>query len=83
MVGALEAEDVEFEVDRENWETVMMFMRVQTQWRYGFAGPTGLDYAAVEAAMRMVRAEKTDDLFTGIQIMEVAALKTLAAERAK
>ena len=30
----------EFEVWEENWEIVEMFLRMQTQWRVGMAGPT-------------------------------------------
>lgn len=74
---------MDFEVEMENWESVMLFMRVQTQWRYGFSGPTGLDYCGVEAAMRMAKVGNQELIFSDLQIMEVAALKTLAAERAK
>jgi len=36
----------------ENWDTVMAFTAVQTQWRHGPSGhPTGLDYAACRAAV--------------------------------
>lgn len=80
---ALEAEEVDFEVDADNWETVTMFTRVQTQWRYGFAGPTGLDYSGVESCLRMADVTNTPALFGGLQIMEVAALREMAAQRGK
>ena len=68
-------EAVDLEIEPDNWETVMLFLRVQTQWRHGFNGPTGLDYQGVEAAMRMARVARTVELFEGLQVMEFAALK--------
>lgn len=59
---------------------------VQTQWRTGMAGPTGLDYAGVEAVVRMRRlAEEGDlpDLIEGLQTMEVAALDEWARQAEK
>lgn len=32
------------EVWPENWQTFCIFCDLQTQWRAGFGGPTGLDY---------------------------------------
>lgn len=82
MVEAVEAEEVDLEIEPDNWATVMLFLRVQTQWRHGFNGPTGLDYPGVEATMRMARIARTVELFDGLQVMEFAALKALQ-ERAK
>jgi len=77
MVEAMTEESVEFEIEPDNWETVLLFMRVQTQWRHGFAGPTGLDYVGVEACMRMAGIKRTDELFDGLQVMEFAALQAI------
>lgn len=80
IIEALKAEDeaVDFEVDPDNWDIVMFFMRVQTQWRAGYAGPTGLDYTAVESTFRMLEIEDRREIFEGLQIMEAAALKVFS-----
>lgn len=76
------AEPVEFEVWAENWPALDLFLRVQTQWRIGgMGGCFGLDYTAVEAAMRMIKADKTEELFDKIQVMEFAALPELNKKR--
>lgn len=81
MVEALAAESADLEVEPENWDVVMLFLRVQTQWRYSFGGPTGLDYTGVEAAMRLAGIQQSADLFDGLQVMEVAALREMNATR--
>jgi hypothetical protein len=68
----------EFDVLPENWPTVMMWLRVQTQWRVaGLGGAIGLDYTAVEAAMRMLRVPNRAEVFDGLQVMELAALEAM------
>ena len=66
----------EFVVWEENWETLQMFLRMQTQWRIGFSGPTGLDYAALEWLCKLYPVEDPAFLFEGLQLMEAAALTT-------
>lgn len=78
----MEQEERDFEVEPENWETVVMFLRLSTQWRHGFNGPTGLDYTAVESTFRMTGTAATPALFEGLQIMEFAALRTINQKRA-
>lgn len=69
----------EFQVEPDCWETVQAFLRVQTQWRVGGMGghPIGLDYAGVEAALRMMRVRDKAELFDGLQVMEAAALEAM------
>ena len=58
-----------------------LWQRVQTQWRTGMAGNTGLDYAAVIAYMRDVAGVKRSEhaaMFKGVQAMEFAALEVWA-----
>jgi hypothetical protein len=64
----------QFVVWDENWETVEMFLRLQTQWRISFAGPTGLDYAALDWLCRLYSVKDPATLFEGLQVMEVTAL---------
>lgn len=62
----------------ENWPIVELWMRVQTQWRSSGFGPTGLDYGAVDVVMRRLRIDDPDgELFEGLQVMEIEALKVL------
>ena len=58
---------------------------MQTQWRHGFEGKTGLDYAGIGFVMerRRVKRSARDGLFAQIQIMERAALGEWAEQRAK
>lgn len=56
---------------------------VQTQWRLGFRGPSGMDYAAVEAYLRMSNSPLRRDPMTiqHLRGMESAALAVFAAKR--
>jgi hypothetical protein len=69
-----------FWVYEENWESVLFFFALQTQWKVGgMGGHIGLDYAGVEAAIRVneIPRNKRKALFADIQIMESAAMKAL------
>jgi hypothetical protein len=68
----------------ENVEAVRLFCDVATQWRVaaGFGVVyLGLDYAAVEAAMRMrgVKRRERSELFEKVRVMELAAKQELNA----
>lgn len=54
-----------------------VFLRLRTQWRTGMAGPTGLDYAGVRAALVMMRVRVSPGLFEDLQTMEAAALAAM------
>ncbi|MCU0963533.1 MAG: DUF1799 domain-containing protein [Burkholderiaceae bacterium] len=62
-----------------------LWRNVQTQWRVGMMGPTGLDYAGVEAYMRMARTQlrREADTIELLRAMEVATLKVYAERRAE
>lgn len=66
-----------FSVWPENWPTVEAFLRCQTQWvPAGMGGVVGLNYTGVEVVLRMYNI--TDpEVFSGIQTMEIAALKVM------
>jgi Phage related hypothetical protein (DUF1799) len=67
----------------ENWLAVSVFVGLRTQWRLhvGMGGAIyqGLDYMAVEAALRLQRVPRRDwpALFDDLQVMEAAALPLL------
>lgn len=56
---------------------------MSTQWRIGPSGPTGLDYTALPAVMRLSGVQPADraDVFSGIQTMESAALDMMYAKK--
>ncbi|NMU88414.1 DUF1799 domain-containing protein [Achromobacter ruhlandii] len=53
-----------------------VFEAMGSQWRFGFAGPTGLDYGALTGVMRILRVPPDDeiDVFDAVRVMEGAAL---------
>lgn len=67
-----------FELWPENADPINLFIRLQTQWRYGPVGATGLDYNGVHSALRFLKIRPTTELFDQIQLMERAALDALA-----
>lgn len=56
---------------------------VQTQWRTGMSGPTGLDYAGVRAFLGMQDLEINEqrEAFVGIQACERVTLDVWAEQR--
>lgn len=53
-----------------------VFIAMQTQWRVGMAGATGLDYAALPAVLACtgVARKRWAHVFDGLRAMEEAAL---------
>lgn len=62
---------------------LQMWRAVQTQWRDGFQGRTGLDYPGVDVVMRRrgLRGRAADEMFGLLQAMERAALDVWATMR--
>lgn len=87
VVASLENRDAdEFEVWEQNWETVLAFLAVSTQWRSvpfgGGMAPMqviyqGLDYTAVRAGLEGFGFEATPALWRGLHVMEAAARNVL------
>jgi len=75
----------DFAVLEENWEILMFFLRVSTQWRVSMAGPTGLDHGVTLSLLSLyaVEQEKRVEIFEGVRIMEDAALDAMARRAAK
>jgi hypothetical protein len=55
---------------------------MQTQWRTGMSGATGLDYNALEPVMRLQGIKKRDqtEVFAGVRVMEIAALEVMRSK---
>ena len=73
-----------FEVFSENWDSVLFFLRVGTQWN-AIGGMErvhwlGLNYAGVETQMSQDR-KKRAKLWAALQLMERAALEVLNSQR--
>ena len=75
--------EADFEVWPENEEAVLLFLRVQTQWRTSMAGVTGLDYASVVATAKLYSIEDLPSVFEDLQVMEIAAMNLLNKKEAK
>lgn len=71
----------EFEVWPENAPLLELFVAVQTQWRQGPIGPSGLDYSGVETALRLMGVKIDAEMFGFIRLMERAALDCFAKAR--
>jgi len=67
----------DFIVWEENWEIVMMFLRLQTQWNVSMSGVIGLKYEVLEWFCRLYLVDDARAMLEGIQTMERAALKVL------
>jgi hypothetical protein len=81
-----EASGPPVEVFPDNWQTVNVFLAMDTQWREGKDGPVGLDYGVLLGkhgvmALCGVRRGDRKDVFSGIQIMEAAALDYMNQKR--
>ena len=75
-----EPEDVDFEVWEENWEAVMMFLRMQTQWIVSMSGYVGLKYEVLVGSgglFDLYNVGDRRDVFERIQVLEATALTEL------
>lgn len=70
----------DFEVWPENWDAVVMWSRIQTQWRTSAGGVIGLDYSALAWLFKMYEVEDPRALLEDLQIMEGAALTVMNQE---
>lgn len=67
----------------ENELPAAIFGAMQTQWRYGMRGATGLDYAALPAVMDLAGVKKKHraDVFGSVQVIEREVLRLWAERR--
>ena len=82
MAAKLEAVQEDFEVWDENWEAVMMFLIMQTQWNVSMNGLVGLNYQALETLIRLYHVKEPIELFERVQVIERAALVKMNSKRA-
>ncbi len=67
----------------EHWEAVAAFGAMQTQWRIGMGGPTGLDYTALPVVMDMLEIADRRQAFDGLIVMERTALESFRENNGK
>ena len=76
----------EFEVWECNWERVIMFLQMQTQWTVSMAGDVGLKYEVLLVAgglFDLYNIKDRTEVLEGLQIMETAALKEFSKKESK
>ena len=68
----------------EHQDAFALFVQCRTQWRAGFGGATGLDYAGVEALIRMRRLvprPRLPDVLGELQVLEAETLQEWGRQR--
>ena len=73
-------EPKDFEVWDENWEAVMMFLRMQTQWQVSMAGYVGLKYEVLLGSgglFDLYNVKDRRDVLERLQVLEATALSEL------
>lgn len=70
-------ESESFGIWEENAETMMMFLRLQTQWHVINGAFIGLNYQSVDFLFRIHNTEKQSAVMEDLQAMELAALQVL------
>ena len=66
-----------FKVWAENWNAVLMFCRLQTQWRQGPRGPVGLDLNVAQWFFSLYEVADPAAMLEDLQIMETTYLLEL------
>ena len=76
----------EFVVWECNWETINMFLYMQTQWEVSMSGYVGLKYEVLLMAgglFDLYNIEDRTEVLEGLQIMETTALKEFHKKESK
>ncbi len=78
--GKKEEDKGDFVVWEDNWETVLMFLRMQTQWATTMGGFAGLKYEVLLVSgglFDLYNVHKRREMLEALQVMEAAALPEL------
>lgn len=69
----------EYEVWPENMPSIRLFSSLQTQWRVGMNGPTGIDYNVLFTRMSQMKLSEQDHewMFDDIRTIESEALSIM------
>lgn len=77
IVDQVEQHDDDFEVWEDNFETLNIFLRLQSQWVVSMSGVVGLNYQSVRYLFKIYEIENEKQTFEDLQLMEFAALPIL------
>lgn len=71
--------DDEVGVWPDNWQTILVFADMLTQWNIGMNGAIGLRYEALPLVLEMhgVVADQRREVFDGLRVMERAAVQQI------
>jgi len=68
---------VNYEVERDAWPAVRVFLKVQTQWRADSGAVIGLDYGAVRWVIEMLQLADPLEVLVDLQIMEATVVAAM------
>ncbi len=70
------------EVWPDNWQSLVVFDAMGTQWNVGMGGAIGLQYASLSEVWRRTKTPiaDRDDVFDDLRVMEQAALNEIAKQ---
>ena len=71
----------DFGVWEENWESVMFFIKMMTQWRTTMGGVIGLDYSVLQMLFDLYDIDNRKEIFENIQVMEQEAMIHMNKEK--
>jgi Phage related hypothetical protein (DUF1799). len=76
-------EDTAVDVWPDNYPAVLALIAMDTQWRVGPSGPTGLDYTALPFVLRMHAVPRGDwpDTFDRVRVLEAEALSVMRKKK--
>ena len=69
-----ERKEKDFEVWEEHWESVMLFIKLLTQWRTSMGGVIGFDYNVLQMLFELYDIDNRKEIFEDIQVMEREAI---------
>lgn len=72
--------DRDFLVQANNWDYLLTFQRMQTQWVKDMGTPVGLNYQSLEVLLNVQRIprKERDEYLAAIQDFELGALQEIA-----
>lgn len=65
------------EIWSDVWDSYQVFSAMNTQWRVGMNGITGLDYTPLNQVMDLFNIKDRATVFSDLRIMEVKALEVM------
>jgi len=76
------AAEAAVEIWPDNWHAVQTFELMQTQWRMGPSGPSGLDYGVLPTVLRFSGVPRGEwpTFLDDLRVMEAAALAEIHSE---